>query len=73
LPNLFAGYGNGTLNYTINAKNYTGLQLLFIDDQDGNWTDVYKKHLTCEQRREKARDPEAVTDKNYHEVIFLVC
>eukprot|EP00026_Physarum_polycephalum_P008841 Phypoly_transcript_08944.p1 GENE.Phypoly_transcript_08944~~Phypoly_transcript_08944.p1 ORF type:complete len:471 (+),score=83.81 Phypoly_transcript_08944:184-1413(+) len=52
------GLGNGTLNYTITSKaDTTNLVLLFIDDQDGNWTDVYKKHLTCEQKREKAIDP----------------
>jgi len=52
------GLGNGTLNYTITSKaDTTNLVLLFIDDQDGNWTDVYKHHLTCAQRKEKAVEP----------------
>jgi hypothetical protein len=56
------GYGIGTLNFTITSKtNATGLQLLFIDDENGNWTDVYKHHLSCDERRAKSDKPLNIT------------
>lgn len=50
------GLGQGTLNYTITSKtNQTQpIYMLYVDDQDGNWTDIYKHKLTCAERMDKA-------------------
>lgn len=45
---------------------------MFIDDQDGNWTDVYKHHLTCEERRAKAAEPIPVVNGVRNVVGFRV-
>lgn len=51
----FCFYGNHTyLNFTITSANTTGLYLLLVDDQDGNWSSIYKHHLTCDERKEKS-------------------
>lgn len=67
------GFGIGTLNYTISSKaDATNLYLIFIDDQAGNWSAVYKHSLTCEQIIEKAGDslPVKVTPNQPSEVRF---
>jgi len=58
----FCFYGQRSyLNFTITSKsqNVSNFYLLFVDDQDGNWTDVYKHKLTCQQRLEKTK-PEMI-------------
>lgn len=56
----FCFYGNHThMNFTITSKyNTTGMYLLLVDDEDGNWTDIYKhKHkLTCQEKLAKAHN-----------------